>query len=138
MLRVSRLADYGTVAMGYMAQRPERIHTAAVVSAAIRVTGPTVSKILKKLAGEGLLVSVRGANGGYRLARRPGMISVASVIDAVEGPFVFTECGATPCRCPQGPECVVRPGWQRINRQVRRVLEEVTLADMVRGRRGKK
>ncbi len=132
MLRVSKLADYGTVAMSYMALKPEGVHTATEVAAAIRVTAPTASKILKILAREGLLVSMRGARGGYRLARHPERISVARVIEAVEGPFAFTECSGAPCHCFLEPDCPIRGNWQRINRDVRKVLEAVTLADMAR------
>lgn len=132
MLRVSKLADYGTIAMSYMALKPEGVHTATEVAVAVRVTASTVSKILKILAREGLLVSLRGARGGYRLAQRPEKISVARVIEAVEGPFAFTECSGSPCHCIQELNCPIRSNWQRIHRDVRKVLEGVTLADMAR------
>ena len=131
MLRVSKLADYSTLAISYLALEPREGRTAREIAAAIRVTAPTVSKILKILARKGLLVSLRGAGGGYRLALRPDQISVARVIEAVEGPFAFTECSGTPCHCIQEPDCPIGSNWQRINRDVRKVLESVTLADMV-------
>ncbi len=137
MLRVSKLADYSTLAISYLALEPREGRTAREIAAAIRVGAPTVSKILKILARKGLLVSLRGAGGGYRLALRREQISVARVIDAVEGPFAFTECSGTPCHCIQEPNCPIRSNWQRINRDVRKVLESVTLADMVRPARSR-
>ena len=71
MLRVSKLTDYGTVMMTHMARQPERVHTATEVAAAVHLAAPTVVKLLKVLAREGLLVSRRGAKGGYVLASRP-------------------------------------------------------------------
>ncbi|OIP35457.1 MAG: SUF system Fe-S cluster assembly regulator [Deltaproteobacteria bacterium CG2_30_66_27] len=137
MLRVSKLADYGTLAISYLALEPGEGRTAREIAAAIRVAAPTVSKILKILARNGLLVSLRGAGGGYRLALRPDRISVARVVEAVEGPFAFTECSGTPCHCIQEANCPVGSNWKRINRDVRKVLESVTLADMVRPARSR-
>lgn len=137
MLRVSKLADYSTLAISYLALEPREGHTAREIAAATHVSAPTVSKILKILARKGLLVSLRGAGGGYRLALRPDRVSLARVIEAVEGPFAFTECSGRPCHCIQEPNCPIRSNWQRINRDVRKVLESVTLADMVRPARSR-
>jgi FeS assembly SUF system regulator len=137
MLRVSKLADYSTLAISYLALEPRKGRTAREIAAAIRVAAPTVCKILKILARKELLISLRGAGGGYRLALRPDQISVARVIEAVEGPFAFTECSGTPCHCIQEPNCPIGSNWQRINRDVRKVFESVTLADMVRPARSR-
>ncbi len=132
MLRVSKLADYSTLAISYLALEPREGHTAREIATAIRVAAPTVCKILKILARKELLISLRGAGGGYRLALRPDQISVARVIEAVEGPFAFTECSGTPCHCIQEPNCPIGGNWRRINRDVRKVLESFTFADMIR------
>jgi len=137
MLRVSKLTDYSTLAMSYMALEPGEGRTAREISAAIRVAAPTVCKILKILTRKKLLISLRGAGGGYRLALRPDQVSVARVIEAMEGPFAFTECSGTPCHCIQEPNCPIGGNWQRINRDVRKVFESVTLADMVRPARSR-
>lgn len=131
MLRVSKLTDYGTVMMTHMARQPERMHTATEVAAAVHLAAPTVVKLLKALAREGLLISRRGANGGYALARRPEKISVAEVIVAIEGPIAFTECSGTEGMCAQERTCTIRGNWQRINQAVQQALEKVTLADML-------
>src|SRR5512139_3172559 len=133
-MRLSRLADYGTVVMGYMAGDPADIHTATGIAAAIGVATPTVSKVLKLLSRRGLLVSLRGSRGGYRLSRRPESITVAEVVEAVEGTIALTECSGADRRCRLDPGCPVRRNWRQINRQLRKVLDGVTLADLARKR----
>jgi FeS assembly SUF system regulator len=132
MLRLSKLTDYGTVAMAHIAREPDRIHAAAELAAVIGVAVPTVSKILKMLSGGNLLQSVRGPKGGYRLSRPAGEISVAQVIDAMEGPIGVTECSAIAGLCAQEGSCTVRANWQRINRVIHDALVQMTLADLAR------
>jgi len=93
---------------------------------------PTVSKVLKALVQHGLLVSHRGAKGGYSLAAAPEEISVAQIISAIEGPIALTECSDSTGVCGQEPQCSVRSNWQRINKAVREALERVTLAELAR------
>jgi FeS assembly SUF system regulator len=96
------------------------------------VPHPTVSKVLKILAREGLLASHRGAKGGYSLARAPQDIPVIDVITALDGPIGITECiDDAPGECGQESVCRVKGNWQRINDAIRRALAEVTLAEMV-------
>lgn len=132
MLRMSKLADYGTVVMTYMAQAPEKVHSAHDIASHVRVGLPTVSKILKILARQELLVSVRGSRGGYTLARPAHKISIAEIIDAMEGPVALTECSSSPGLCVQESSCSIRSNWQKINRAVRRALETMSLAEMAR------
>ena len=131
MLKLSKLADYGIVVMTYLAQDPEQVRAAHDVATATRVALPTVSKVLKVLSRDALLASVRGARGGYRLARPPAAISVAQIIHALEGPLAMTECTSVAGACTQEPYCAVRGNWQRINDTIYRALAQVTLADMV-------
>jgi len=131
MLRLSKLTDYGTVIMAFMARSPERVYTAREITDQVRVALPTVSKVLKLLAQEGLLVSYRGANGGYRLARSPREISVARIISALEGPIGVTECSLSPGLCNHESWCSIRPNWQSINSAILAALERITLAEMV-------
>jgi len=131
MIRLSRLSDYGIVLMshlaGFDAQGP---HNAREVAAVAGLPLPVVSKLLKALAREGLLLSHRGAKGGYTLARPPAEISAAEMITALEGPIGLTECTVHPGACTQESSCHVREPWQRINDVVRQALAEVTLADL--------
>ncbi len=108
-------------------------HNAREVASEAHLPLPVVSKILKALARRGLLVSHRGAKGGYSLARPPEAISAAEMIAALEGPIGLTECAAHPGLCVQEASCHVREPWQRINAAVRRALAQVTLADLAQG-----
>jgi FeS assembly SUF system regulator len=131
MIKLSKMADYGTVVMTAMVHEPERSRSAAEVAAAIHVPVPTVSKILKMLTRGGLLVSVRGVRGGYLLARPSGEITLVDIIHAMDGPIGMTECSVTPGLCTQESGCTVRATWQRVNQAVLGVLREITLDQMV-------
>lgn len=131
MLKMSKLADYGTVILTALVGQPEQVQSAAEVAASIRVPVPTVSKILKMLAREGLVISLRGARGGYRLARPPAQISVAQIISAMDGPIGLTECSIASGLCTQESSCAVRANWQRVNRVVLQALEKITLEQMI-------
>jgi FeS assembly SUF system regulator len=131
MLKLSKMADYGTVVMTAMIREPERSRSAAEIAAAIHVPLPTVSKILKTLTRSGLVESLRGAKGGYLLAHLPTQISLIDIIHAMDGPIGMTECSVTPGLCSQESGCAVRANWQRINRAVLGVLREITLDQMI-------
>lgn len=130
MLRLSKMTDYGAVVLAYMASRPEAVHAAAEVAEATRVSLPTVSKLLKQLTRSGLLVSQRGANGGYVFARPPEAITAADIIDAIEGDVGITECASNHSQCNMESHCNVGNAWQRINVAIRDALDKVTLAQL--------
>ena len=130
MLRLSKLTDYATVVMTRLAQAPGDVHSAQSLADRTLVEVPTVSKVLKKLARAGLVVSQRGAQGGYRLARPAQEITVAEIIAALEGPLGMTECSIHEGLCSQEPVCSVRRNWRKISRAIVAALDEVTLADM--------
>lgn len=133
MLRISKIVDYGTLVLTHMAQYPDRLFSAADLAAALGLGQPTVSKVLKTLLRHSLVRSSRGSQGGYALTRSADQISVAQIIDALEEqPFGLTECTSTPGVCSYEAGCQIRMNWQRINAVVRRTLEEVSIADMVR------
>jgi len=130
MLRISKLTDYGTLLLAHLARCPDDVRSAADVAAETGVALPTVSKLLKSLARAGLVISTRGASGGYRLARPPGEISAAQIIDALEGPVSITECSATDSHCDYEQQCTVGGAWQRINVAIRDALSDVSLVDL--------
>lgn len=132
MLRVSRLTDYGTLAMTQMAAEPERLFTAADLAGALGLGLATVSKVLKQLVRHDLVRSVRGQRGGYALARPAASITLAEIVDALEEqPFGLTECSAHAGLCGLEHGCRIRSGWRRINEVVRSALRDVSLADML-------
>jgi FeS assembly SUF system regulator len=133
MLRVSRLADYASVVMTCLAQHPDEVWSAVAVGEATRLEQPTVAKLLKRLGQAGLVESFRGANGGYRLARAPADISLAAIIEALDGPIGLTECSVGR-GCPRRAYCDIADSWQGIGAAIDHALRGVSLADLVRHR----
>ncbi|MBD9361209.1 SUF system Fe-S cluster assembly regulator [Methylomonas fluvii] len=131
MLRLSKLTDYATVILSYMARDRSRVHGALEIAEATGIAQPTVSKILKILLKAGVLVSMRGAKGGYALAKDPNRISVATVISALEGPIALTECTVSHKSCDQASGCRIQGNWHLINQKIANALESVTLADLI-------
>jgi FeS assembly SUF system regulator len=130
MLRMGKLTDYATVVLASLAQQPERHRAAAELSERTRLAKPTVSKVLKGLQRAGLVVSSRGAQGGYALARRPEEITAAQILDVFEGPIAITECSGAASQCGIERLCRVGSAWQRVNAAIRRALEDVTLRQL--------
>ncbi len=130
MLRMSKLTDYGTMVLAQLAARDQGLSTAGEVANATHLGQPTVHKLLKSLVHAGLVVSTRGAQGGYALARAPAAISAAEIIDALEGPVAITECSSVDGGCDLESYCRVGMAWQRINSSIRKALQGVTLADL--------
>jgi FeS assembly SUF system regulator len=130
VIRLGRLTDYGIVLMAHLADAGEGPHAARDLAAETELPLPAVSKLLKTLAREGLLVSSRGAKGGYRLGRAAEEITVPEMIEALEGPIALTHCALHEGACIQEARCDVRTPWQRINRAVHDALSRITLADL--------
>jgi FeS assembly SUF system regulator len=130
MFKLGKLTDYGTVVMTALAAHPEALRNAHELAAETHVAAPTVSKLLKQLAKSGLVESIRGAHGGYRLARPPERITVAEVISVLEGPIALTQCAVHDGGCSIESHCGVRGNWRLINTAIRHALEAVTLAQM--------
>lgn len=129
MLRISKLTDYAILMMVELTRDGEML-SAHALSERIHVEVPTASKVLKLLAGSGLLESYRGASGGYRVSRTSAEISVAEVIAAIEGPIAMTECSVEEGLCAQEDNCGLRSNWQRISLAVAQALRDVSLAEM--------
>lgn len=131
MLRLSKLADYGTVVLTTLIAEPQRSRSASEIAASIGVPLPTVSKILKMLTRGALVVSLRGPKGGYLLARPANQITLVDIVLTMDGPIGMTECSVTPGLCTRETGCAVRSNWQRINRAVLGVLAQITLDQMI-------
>lgn len=133
MLRISKLTDYGIVLLAHFAQEPpEATLNAREMAEATGLPAPVVSKMLKALSAAELLHSHRGAKGGYQLARSPAEVTVAEIVERLEGPIALMACSAGPGNCEQESVCQVRAPWLRINRAVHHALERVTLEDLAR------
>ena len=131
-MRLSNLADYAVVLMSAAARHcgAPRI-SAATLSAETGVPMSTVHKLVHMLVKAGLLRSVRGAGGGVKLARPAAAITVADIIEAVEGPIAMTACvEAGRQDCALEGNCTVQPHWGAVNGAVRGALAGVSLASL--------
>jgi FeS assembly SUF system regulator len=131
-MRLSHLADYAVVLMTAAARRPvgERL-SATELSAETGVPLPTAQKLMGQLAGFGLLSSSRGAAGGFALARAASDISLADIVEAVEGPISLTMCSdAANHECILDAHCRVKPHMGIVGNAVRGALGAVTLTSL--------
>ena len=132
MIRITKLTDYGIVLLAHIAMDADyQLHNVKDLAAEAHLPMPTVSKLLKLLTRGGLLISLRGPKGGYKLARSPEAISIAQIIAAIDGPIAITDCSSSNVvKCELERLCPVRSNWQKINGAIRDSLEIVTLAEM--------
>ena len=136
-MRLSTLADYAVVLMSAAARHCGGASVAGKVNAPMlaRETGvpmPTARKLVSRLSRAGLIESSRGVSGGVRLARPPASISLAEIVEAVDGPLAITSCtlpGNHDCRIEA--RCSVKPHWAIVNRTIRDAFGQVTLADLL-------
>ena len=133
MIRLSRLTDYAVSLLSHMGQEPnDALWAASNLSAASGLPMPTVAKVLKLLAKNGVIKAQRGATGGYRLARSTAQISIAEIIEAMDGPISITDCarGAEHSDCSVHTHCPASEGWHKVNNIVRQALINVSLAEI--------
>ncbi len=130
MIRISRLTDYaGIVAIG-LAQQPGQSKSASEISVETNIAYPTVSKILKMLNDAGLVKSLRGALGGYSLAYPSSSITLADLINAIEGVPQLTQCSVDACECSHQRYCSLKSNWSVINTSLNVLLRSITLEQM--------
>lgn len=131
MFRLNRLTDYAVVLLTQMAVRPGEWHSAQHIADQGALPLPTVAKLLNALAREGIVASHRGAAGGYTLGRPAAAISVADIVQALEGPIALTACvegSAEPCVVET--LCPMAGNWNKVNQAIRQALASVSLAEM--------
>jgi FeS assembly SUF system regulator len=127
MLRISKLADYGTVVMVYLARHSGNLSNARDIATHTHIALPTVNKLLKRFVLAGLLSSVRGVKGGYRLQRSALEISVAHIISAVDDFRGLTECSMQPNPCLLQSVCSIQGNWRLISQSIQSALDSVSL-----------
>jgi len=132
-MRLSHLADYAVVLMTAAARRPAGARLSATeLSAETGVPLPTTQKLMGQLAGCGLLSSVRGAGGGFALSRPAAAISLADVVEAVEGPIAMSACSDGKFDCALDAHCRVKPHMGVVGNAVRGALGAVSLTELAR------
>jgi FeS assembly SUF system regulator len=136
-MRLTHLADYAVVILTAAAARPgdERL-SASVLAADTGLPLPTTQKVLGKLGSAGLLTATRGIGGGFAFARAPEAISLADIIEAVEGPIAMTQCSGSDeaSDCALDSRCRLKPHMNIVSRTVRDALAGVTLEHLARER----
>ena len=126
MLRISKLADYGTVVMVFLAGRTH-VSSARDIAKYTHLSLPTVSKVLKKLTAADLLVSTRGTAGGYRLKHAAADISVGQILYAFDETRGLTACSSEPEACALHHVCHVQGNWRLISHSIEAALDSVSL-----------
>ena len=135
-MRLSNLADYAVVLMSAAARHCgaaliEGRLNAGVLADETGVPLPTAKKLVSRLTAAGLIESTRGVGGGIRLARPPALISLADIVEAVEGPLAITCCTiADNHDCALESGCRVKPHWGVVNQTIRSALDDVSLASL--------
>ena len=130
MLKISKLADYACSIMRYLAAQIEQAPSAVQVAKETHIALPTVRKILKKLHAEQLLLSTRGKEGGYQLAKALSQISLTDIVEAIDGKIALTNCCAKTITCHRHDICTMKPEWQNINQVVFHALSQVNLQQL--------
>ncbi len=131
MLRLSKKADYALIAMKHLALRRDRGSSSArEIAGLYDIPIELMAKVLQRLVRRGLLVSQQGTRGGYQLARAPIQITVADVIQAIEGPVTVTACTTDEGQCEQFSKCNVRDPLYRVRERILAALGECTIAEL--------
>jgi Rrf2 family protein len=134
MLRLSKKADYALIAMKHLAVRGDRSAPASSSAREIAelydIPIELLAKVLQRLVRRGLLASQQGTHGGYQLAQLPSQISVADVIQAIEGPVTVTACSTDEGTCDQFAKCNVRDPLWRVRERILSALGECTIAEL--------
>ena len=132
-MRLTHLADYAVVMMTAAARRPASARLSATeLAEETGVPLPTAQKLMQRLASAGLLTGTRGAGGGYALAREVTAISLADIVEAVEGPIAMTQCSGSdePSDCALDSHCRIKPHMGIVGAKVRGALGAVSLQEL--------
>lgn len=130
-MKLSTRGKYGLYAMYYLAEHKDEGPQSLQNIASTGVPKQYLEQLLGNLRRAGLIHSVRGAQGGYQIARPPGEITILDVIDAMEGPLELSECMTDEGHCDRSCQCPVRRVWQKLTDSINRELADVTLDEML-------
>ena len=135
MLRLTKKADYGLMALKYLAEQSVgselRPASAKDIAGAYQIPPQLLAKILQTLARAGLLVSSAGTNGGYILSRPANEISAFEVIRAIDGPFFITSCITIHGTCDLDSHCTIKEPLRKVNDSIKALLSGIRIADLV-------
>ena len=130
MLKLTKKADYGLIALKHLAVNGPGSASAKEIAETYGIPLPLLSKILQKLAKNGFLRSEHGTNGGYKLARDPREITALEVIRSIDGPIVLTACFTEHGMCSHTDKCSVREPLRKVHEGILQLLSNISISDM--------
>ena len=134
MLRIKKMTDYAVLILSNLAMHDDFL-TAKEISSATHISLPTVKKLLKKLNRKGLVNSRQGVLGGYSLHADAKTISIALLLNALEGNLSITQCASESDKCSVEDFCHIGNAWQLINQRVFASLDDLTRMDLIKPQR---
>jgi len=129
---VTRETDYAVRCVLYLAESDDQIANVTEVSRKMHIPKTFLAKIFQKLSRAGIVESIRGMNGGFRLSKRPSAISLLDVMHAIQGPLGINVCAVNSKKCSRSSTCSVHPVWVELRKEVDRRLQEQTIGKLVR------
>ncbi len=127
MLKLTKKADYGLIALRHITVSPRAAASAKEIADGYHIPLPLLAKVLQKLTKAGLLRSVSGTNGGYKLSRDPRLINALEVIHAIDGPTILASCFTSHGVCDQSDRCTVREPLRRVQEAILSLLANMTI-----------
>ena len=132
MLRLTKKADYGLMALKYLAEQTDgSAHSAKDIAEAYHIPPQLLAKILQTLARAGMLVSHAGTNGGYALSRSAAEMTAFEVIRAIDGPLFITSCITIHGTCDLAGHCTIKEPLRKVNDSIKDMLSNLRIADLI-------
>jgi Rrf2 family nitric oxide-sensitive transcriptional repressor len=131
---VTRKTDYAVRCVLYLAQDEDQISNVTEVSRNMHIPKTFLAKIFQKLVKAGIVESIRGMNGGFRLAKKPVDISLLDVMTAIQGPVGINVCAVNSKKCSKSSTCSVHPVWVELRKEVNQRLQEQTIGYLINGK----
>ena len=131
MLRITKMTDYAVLILANLALHDNKLLTAKEISSETHISLPTTQKILKKLNRKNLVISKQGASGGYSHDPETKKLSVATLLEKLDGDLSITQCSSNDDQCEVEDFCNIGNAWQMINQRVQWALNDITLGDLI-------
>ena len=131
MFKLSKKTEYALLMLEHLNKIKPKATTAKAIAEEQKLPSPMVAKLCQQLAKQGLVRSVQGARGGYALSRELAEISLAQVMEIIEGPISLTHCQEVDHDCERSEYCFLRTSFKPVHQHITSYLNSVTLADMV-------
>ena len=131
MLRITKMTDYAVLILANLALHDNKLLTAKEIASDTHISLPTTQKLLKKLNRKNLVISKQGVSGGYSLDPETKKLSVATLLEKLDGDLSITQCSSNDDQCEVEDFCNIGNAWQMINQRVQWALNDITLGDLI-------